>query len=156
MHRTLALRTAAACALLLGPLGLAGCSGGSGGSALELLDEDQTDQDMLTIRTDLDGIDLATTRFLAERDGVEYFVATPGDGAVDDGGADGSVCLLVEEGIGVGLECAPLEAGVAGATIRDSRVTAVLLPDRMDRNALVDEGFELLHPNLAVRPAEVG
>jgi hypothetical protein len=132
-------------------LGLAGCSGGS---ALGLLDEEQTDRDMLTIRTDLDGIDLASTRFLAERDGVEYFVAVPADGAVDDAG--GNVCLLVEEGIGVGLECTPLEQGVIGATIRDSRVTAVLLPDRMDRNALVDEGFELLHPNLAVRPAEAG
>jgi len=56
----------------------------------------------------------------------------------------------------VGLECATLARGAAGATIRDSRVTAVLLPDTIDRNALMDEGFELLHPNLAVRPADVG
>ena len=151
MHRRTALRTAAGLTMFLGALGLAGCSGGS---AVGLLDEDQTDRDMLTIRTDLDGVDLASTRFLAERDGVEYFVATPAGSAVDDAGEN--VCLLVEEGIGVGLECAPLEGGAAGATIRDSRVTAVLLPDRMDRNALVDEGFELLHPNLAVRPAEAG
>lgn len=129
-------------------LGLAGCSG----PVLGLLEKDQTDQDILTIQTDLDGIDLASTRFLAERDGVEYFAATPEAGS----SAEGTVCLLVEEGIGVGLECAPLERGRAGATIRDSRVTAALLPDDIDRNALADEGFDLLHPNLAVRPADAG
>jgi len=32
----------------------------------------------------------------------------------------------------------------------------VLLPDDIDRNDLVDEGFELLHPDLAVRPATAG
>lgn len=129
-------------------LGLTGCAG----PVLGLLEKDQTDQDVLTIRTDLDGIDLASTRFLAERDGVEYFAATPVDGS----GAEDTVCLLVEEGIGVGLECAPLERGRAGATIRDSRITAALLPDDVNRNELSDEGFELLHPNLAVRPAVAG
>lgn len=140
-----AVPAALGCVVLLG---LTGCSG----PVLGLLDQDQTDQDVLTIRTDLDGIDLASTRFLAERDGVEYFAATPvGGGAPAD-----TVCLLVEEGIGVGLECAPLRRGTAGATIRDSRLTAVLLPDDVDRNALADEGFVLLHPNLAVRPADAG
>ncbi|MFJ6003991.1 hypothetical protein [Arthrobacter sp. NPDC092385] len=139
------LIAAGMCAVVLG---LAVCAG----PVLGLLEEDQTDQDILTIQTDLEGIDLASTRFLAERDGVEYFAATP----VDGGSAKGTVCLLVEEGIGVGLECAPLERGRAGATIRDSRVTAALLPDDVDRNALADEGFDLLHPNLAVRPADAG
>ncbi|THJ67979.1 hypothetical protein E8P82_03930 [Arthrobacter echini] len=135
---------AGACALVLG---LSGCAGGP---VIDVLDEEQTDQDVLTIQTDLDGIDLASTRFLAERDGVEYFAARP----EADSGAAGSVCLLVQEGIGVGLECGPLEAGTAGPTIRDSRVTAVLLPDQIDRNDLADQGFELLHPNLAIRPAD--
>lgn len=130
-------------------LGVAGCAGGS---VIGLLEEEQMDEDILTIQTDLDGIDLASTRFLVGRDGVEYFAARPVGGS----GTDDTVCLLVEEGIGVGLECAPLERGTAGATIRDSRVTAVLLPDDIDRNDLVDEGFELLHPNLAVRPAAAG
>ncbi len=134
------------CALLFG---VTGCSAGS---VIDVLQEDQTDQDILTIQTDLDGIDLASTRFLAERDGVEYFVARP---LADSGSAD-TVCLLVEEGIGVGLECGPLEPGVAGPTIRDSRITAVLLPDDIDRNDLADQGFELLHPNLAIRPADPG
>ncbi len=133
--------TAAVCTLVL-----AGCTGGS---LIGVLDEEQQDQDVLTIQTDLDGIDLATTRLLAERDGVEYFVARP----ESDGGAADTVCLLVEEGIGVGLECGALERGAAGPTIRDSRVTAVLLPDDVDRNDMADQGFELLHPNLAVRPA---
>ncbi|BBE21958.1 hypothetical protein MN0502_08410 [Arthrobacter sp. MN05-02] len=145
MSRCLAL-VAASCSVLLG---LAACGGGP---VLGILDRDQTDQDVLTIRTDLDGIDLATTRFLAERDGVEYFAARPVAGT----GGDDVVCLLVEEGIGVGLECAPLAPGSAGATIRDSRATAVLLPDDIDRNALTDEGFELLHPNLALRAADAG
>ncbi|MFC3298489.1 hypothetical protein FJV46_01850 [Arthrobacter agilis] len=126
-------------------LGLAGCAG----PVLGVLEQEQTEQDQLTIRTDLDGVDLESTRFLAERDGVEYFVARPVAGT----GTEDTVCLLVEEGIGVGLECAPLTRGEVGATIRDSRVTAVLLPDDIDRNDLADEGFELLHPNLAVRPA---
>jgi hypothetical protein len=134
------------CAMVIG---VAGCTGGP---VLGLLDQEQTDQDALTIQTDLDGIDLTSTRFLAERDGVEYFAARPLDGS----GTEDTVCLLVEEGIGVGLECAPLERGTAGATIRDSRVTAVLLPDEVNRNALADEGFELLHPNLAIRPAGAG
>jgi hypothetical protein len=129
---------------------LTGCTGGP---ALGLLESEQTDQDLPTIRTDLDGIDLASTRFLAERDGVEYFAATPETGTGSD---DSTVCLLVEEGIGVGLECAALERGSAGATIRDSTITAVLLPDDIDRNAVTDEGFELLHPNLAVRSADAG
>lgn len=132
------------------PLVLAGCTGGS---ALDLLDSEQTRQDLLTIRTDLDGIDLASTRLLAEREGVEYFAATPAEGA---GQPESTVCLLVEEGIGVGLECAALEPGAAGATIRDNRITAVLLPDDVDRNAVTDEGFELLHPNLAIREADPG
>ncbi|TYC98872.1 hypothetical protein FQ377_07600 [Arthrobacter echini] len=129
---------------------LAGCTGGS---LIGVLDEEQQGQDVLTIQTDLDGIDLATTRLLAERDGVEYFVARPEAGAEAGGGAADTVCLLVEEGIGVGLECGPLERGAAGPTIRDSRVTVVLLPDDIDRNDLADQGFELLHPNLAIRPA---
>lgn len=130
-------------------LGLAGCAGGS---PLGLLDDEQMDRDVLTIQTDLEGIDLGSTRFLAERDGVEYFAASPTDG----NRPEGTVCLLVEEGICVGLECAPLERGTVGAAIRDSRLTAVLLPDDIDRNALTDEGFELLHLNLAVRPADAG
>lgn len=152
MHR---LPTRSAALLAAAVLGLAGCSGGS---VMGLLDEEQTDTDVLTIQSDLDGIDLGSTRLLAERDGVEYFAARPTDSAVTEADASEGegVCLLVEEGIGVGLECAALEAGATGATIRDSRVTAVLLPDEIDRNALVDEGFELLHPNLAVRPAEAG
>lgn len=130
-------------------LGVSSCSSGP---ALGVLQQEQTDQDVLTIQTDLEGIDLASTRFLGERNGVEYFAATPTEGS---GTAD-TVCLLVEEGLGVGLECAPLERGRAGATIRDSRLTAVLLPDDVDRKALTDEGFELLHSNLAVRPADAG
>ncbi|AUZ88470.1 hypothetical protein ACX80U_04290 [Arthrobacter sp. TmT3-37] len=137
---------AGCCSVLLG---LAACGLGP---VLGVLDRDQTDQDVLTIRTDLDGIDLSTTRFLAERDGVEYFAARPTAGT----GSDDIACLLVEEGIGVGLECAPLVPGSAGATIRDSRATVVLLPDDIDRNALTDEGFELLHPNLALRAADAG
>ncbi len=129
-------------------LALTGCTG----PVIGLLDREQTEQDVLTIRTDLDGIDLDSTRFLAERDGVEYFAATPVDGT----GAEGIVCLLVEEGIGVGLECTPLEPGTAGPTIRDSRATVVLLPDTFDRASLTADGFELLHPNLALRPAEEG
>ncbi|MDN4612414.1 hypothetical protein [Arthrobacter burdickii] len=140
---------ALAAGLCAAVLALAGCTGGP---ALGLLEKEQTEQDILTIQTDLDGIDLASTRFLAERDGVEYFAARP----VEGNGTGDTVCLLVEEGLGVGLECAPLERGAAGAAIRDSRVTAVLLPDDMDRDALTDEGFELLHPNLAVRPAGAG
>ncbi len=132
------------CAMMLG---LTGCTGGP---ALGLLEEDQTDQDILTIQSDLDGIDVSSTRFLIEHDGVEYFAATPSEGS----GPEDAVCLLVEEGIGVGIECTPLAPGRSGATIRDSRATAVLLPDDIDRNAVVDEGFELLHPNLALRPAE--
>lgn len=128
-----------------------GATGCSTGPVLGLLRQEQSDQDILTIRTDLDGVDLGSTRFLAQHDGVEYFAATPVPGSGSD-----AVCLLVEEGIGVGLECAPLEQGTAGATIRDSRVTAVLLPDDIDRDALTDEGFELLHPNLAIRPADAG
>lgn len=127
---------------------LTGCAG----PVIGLLEKEQTAQDVLTIRTDLDGIDLDSTRFLAERDGVEYFAATPLDGT----GTEGTVCLLVEEGIGVGLECTPLEPGTAGPTIRDSRATVVLLPDAFDRDALTNEGFELLHPNLALRPADAG
>jgi len=146
MHR-LPTRSAVLLATVL--LVLAGCSGGS---VMGLLDEEQTDSDVLTIQSDLDGIDLGSTRLLAERDGVEYFAATPLDGT----GAEGTVCLLVEEGIGVGLECTPLEPGTAGPTIRDSRATVVLLPDAFDRDALTNEGFELLHPNLALRPAEAG
>lgn len=129
---------------------LAGCTNGS---ALGLLDAEQTEQDRLTIRTDLDGIDLTSTRLLAEREGIEYFAATPAEGS---GQPDSTVCLLVEEGIGVGLECGPLDPGSAGPTIRDNRITAVLLPDDMDRNAVVDEGFELVHPNLAVRAVDAG
>jgi hypothetical protein len=129
-------------------LALTACAG----PVLGVLDEEQAQEDVLTIQTDLDGIDLASTRFLAERDGVEYFAATPVDGT----GAEGTVCLLVEEGIGVGLECTTLTRGTAGATIRDSRVTAVLLPDEFDRDALTADGFELLHPNLALRPARAG
>ncbi|MCU1634271.1 MAG: hypothetical protein JWM61_2923 [Micrococcaceae bacterium] len=148
MHCLAARSRILAAGMCLAVLGLAGCAG----PVLSVLDRDQTDQDVLTIQTDLDGIDLTSTRFLAERDGVEYFAARPVDG---NGTAD-TVCLLIEEGIGVGLECAPLMAGEAGATIRDSRVTAVLLPDDIDRNDLADEGFQLLHPNLAVRPADAG
>lgn len=128
-------------------LALAACTGGP---VIGLLEEEQSEQDVLTIRTDLDGVDLASTRLLGERNGVEYFAARPLDAS------DDIVCLLVEEGIGVGVECVPLEPRTPGATIRDSRVTAVLLPDDIDRNDLVDEGFELLHPNLALRPAEAG
>jgi hypothetical protein len=148
MHRPVPRSRLLASGIGLSVLGLAACSG----PVLGLLDQEQTDRDQLTIRTDLDGIDLATTRFLAERDGVEYFAARPVQGNSDED----TVCLLIEEGIGVGLECAPLARGAAGATIRDSRVTAVLLPDDVDRNDLTDEGFELLHPNLAVRPADAG
>ncbi|MHA7209751.1 hypothetical protein [Arthrobacter sp. MDT1-65] len=129
-------------------LALTGCAG----PVLVVLDTEQAEQDVLTIRSDLDGIDLASTRFLAERDGVEYFAATPVDGT----GAEGTVCLLAEEGIGVGLECAPLEPGRTGATMRDSRATVVLLPDAFDRDSLAGERFELLHPNLALRPAGDG
>ncbi|MDQ0733874.1 hypothetical protein [Arthrobacter agilis] len=139
------LPTAWSCAAVLA---LTACTG----PVLGLLEQEQAEQDVLTIQTDLDGIDLASTRFLAERDGVEYFAAVPVGGT----GADGTVCLLIEEGIGVGLECAPLEPGTAGPTIRDSRVTAVLLPDEFDRDSLTDDGFDLPHPNLALRPAEPG
>lgn len=147
MHRLPALcrmMMAGTCAALLG---LTGCAG----PVLGLLEREPTEQDALTIRTDLDGIDLDSTRLLAERDGVEYFAATPSDGVDAD---PSTVCLLVEEGIGVGLECAPLRPGGAGAMIRDSRVTAVLLPDSFDRDGLIEDGYELLHPNLALRPAE--
>lgn len=130
-------------------LGLSGCVGGP---VLDVLEQDQTEQDVLTIRTDLDGIDLATTRFLAEQDGVEYFAARPTAGSA----SEDTVCLLAEEGIGVGLECTPLEPGAAGAVMRDSRATVVLLPDDIDRNDLADDGFTLLHPNLAIRAADAG
>ena len=129
-------------------LALTGCAG----PVIGLLDSEQTEQDVLTIRTDLDGIDLATTRFLAEQDGVEYFAARPTAGSA----SEDTVCLLAEEGIGVGLECAPLERGTAGPVMRDSRSTVVLLPDDIDRDALMDDGFGLLHPNLAIRPADAG
>jgi hypothetical protein len=148
MHRQVSRSRLLAAGVGLAVLGLTACTG----PVLGVLEQEPTDRDQLTIRTDLDGIDLATTRFLAERDGVEYFAARPVQG---NGGQD-TVCLLVEEGIGVGLECAPLARGAVGATIRDNRVTAVLLPDGIDRNDLTDEGFELLHPNLAVRPASAG
>lgn len=148
MHRQATRSRLLAAGVGLAVLGLTACTG----PVLGVLDQEQTERDELTIRTDLDGIDLATTRYLAERDGVEYFVAKPVPGTGDED----TVCLLIEEGIGVGLECAPLTRGAAGATIRDSRVTAVLLPDDVDRNDLTDEGFDLLHPNLAVRPADAG
>ena len=127
-------------------LALTACAG----PVLGVLDEEQAQQDVLTIQTDLDGIDLATTRFLAEQDGVEYFAARPTAGSA----SEDTVCLLAEEGIGVGLECTPLEPGAAGAVMRDSRATVVLLPDDIDRNALADDGFDLLHPNLAIRPVD--
>ena len=153
MHR----RSTDRCPPRLRPAGIAvvvlvltGCTGGS---VLGILDTEQTERDLPGIRTDLDGVDLASTRFLAERDGIVYFAAVPEGGS---GAEDSTVCLLVEEGIGVGLECAPLERGSTGAVIRDSLVTAVLLPDDIDRNAVVDEGFELLHPNLAIRAADAG
>ncbi|WP_434992006.1 hypothetical protein [Arthrobacter sp. Ld5] len=147
MRPTTRVRLLSACAGAV--LGLSGCTGGP---VIDVLEQDQTDQDVLTIRTDLDGIDLATTRFLAEQDGVEYFAARPTAGSA----TEDTVCLLAEEGIGVGLECTPLAPGSAGAVMRDSRATVVLLPDDIDRNALADDGFELLHPNLAIRPADAG
>lgn len=146
--RSLTVRSSTAAAVAA-VLVLGGCSEGP---VLDLLQQEQAGQDILTIQTDLDGIDLGSTRFLTERDGVEYFAATP----VAASGTADTVCLLVEEGIGVGIECAPLERGQPGATIRDSRVTAVLLADDVDRNALADQGFELVHPNLALRPADPG
>ena len=130
-------------------LGLSGCTGGP---VFGVLEQDQEEQDVLTIQTDLDGIDLTTTRFLAEQDGVEYFAARPTAGSA----SEDTVCLLAEEGIGVGLACAPLERGTAGPVMRDSRATVALLPDDIDRNALTDDGFGLLHPNLAIRPADAG
>ncbi|MBG6224269.1 hypothetical protein IWX63_000824 [Arthrobacter sp. CAN_A2] len=142
--RTRLLMTGVGAALVL--------SGCAGGPVLDVLEQDQTEQDILTIQTDLDGIDLATTRFLAEQDGVEYFAARPAAGSA----SEDTVCLLAEEGIGVGLECAPLERGTAGAAMRDNRATVVLLPDDIDRNALTDDGYGLLHPNLAIRPADAG
>ncbi len=49
------------------------------------------------------------------------------------------------------LQCSPITAGEPGALIRDSRMTAVLLPDEYDRESLDAEGYRLLHPNLAIR-----
>ncbi|MBG6182942.1 hypothetical protein IWX65_000889 [Arthrobacter sp. CAN_A214] len=113
--------------------------------ALEVFEQAQAEHDIVTIQRDLEGIDLSSTRFLADRDGIEYFVAAPTD-------SDGrSACLLVEEGLGVALECGPITPGEPGVIIRDSRATVVLLPDEYNRDLLDAEGYRLLHPNLAIR-----
>ncbi|WP_026550105.1 hypothetical protein [Arthrobacter sp. Br18] len=131
----------AAVLLLAAPL-LAACEEAP---VLGILEREQGEQDMVTIQRDLEGVDLSSTRFLAEAGPIEYFVATPAD-------SDGrTACLLIEEGIGVALECGPLTAGQAGVLIRDSRMAAVLLPDDYDRDSLDAQGYRLLHPNLAVR-----
>jgi hypothetical protein len=130
-----------AAALVLAPL-LAGCEDGP---ILAIFEQEQSERDIVTIQRDLEGIDLSSTRFLAERDGVEYFVAAP----VDSDGR--TACLLMEEGIGVALECGPITPGEPGVLIRDSRATAVLLPDEYDRDSLDPQGYRLLHPNLAIR-----
>lgn len=131
-----------AVALLLASPLLAACEDAP---VLGILEQAQSERDIVAIQRDLKGIDLSSTRYLAEHGGIKYFAAAPAD-------SDGrTACILIGEGIGVALECGPITPGEPGVIIRDSRATVVLLPDEYNRDSLGAEGYRLLHPNLAIR-----
>ncbi|PJJ65402.1 hypothetical protein [Compostimonas suwonensis] len=138
---------------------LAACSGAP---MIALLDEPQEERDILPVHQTADlspffaegesipqdwtvGLDMTSTRFLAEVEGTEYFVGLSRYGGTE------SICLIAAFDAGVGEQdwssaCGGVRGGPLGLSVAEQN--ASLVSDAYDVTPLKRLGWVELHPNL--------
>lgn len=129
-----------------------GCSQSETGIAL--LDEPATDADSIDVGAGplepdaWEGIDPQSVRFVAEHDGVTYYLAEPRDPELD-----GGLCLAVVEpgalACGGPSQGAPADAAVL--ILDYGTGAAAVFRDGDDTSVLADQGWTQVHPNLLVQ-----
>jgi hypothetical protein len=126
----------------LAALLVAACGGPEGVAAFEV---EAAPRDALPAYLKAAELDAASSRFLAESDGVAFYAAKP---AAD--GAASAACIVIDgqrDGSSWVVGCsekAPVATGIDG-------VRAMLVTDGFDSSRLQQDGWRELHPNLLVK-----
>ncbi|MGF9662478.1 hypothetical protein AAIH25_11480 [Arthrobacter crystallopoietes] len=126
----------------LAALVAAACGGPEGVGAFEV---EAAPRDALPAYLKAAELDAASSRFLAESDGVAFYAAKP---AAD--GAASAACIVIDgqrDGSSWVVGCsekAPVATGIEG-------VRAMLVTDGFDSSRLQQDGWRELHPNLLVK-----
>jgi hypothetical protein len=126
----------------LAALLVAACGGPEGVAAFEV---EAAPRDALPAYLKAAELDAASSRFLAESDGVAFYAAKP---AAD--GAASAACIVIDgqrDGSSWVVGCsekAPVATGIDG-------VRAMLVTDGFDSSKLQQDGWRELHPNLLVK-----
>ena len=126
----------------LAALLVAACGGPEGVVAFEV---EAAPRDALPAYLKAAELDAASSRFLAESDGVAFYAAKP---AAD--GAASAACIVIDgerDGSSWVVGCsekAPVATGIDG-------VRAMLVTDGFDSSKLQQDGWRELHPNLLVK-----
>ncbi len=121
-----------------------GC--GQGGTGIALLDEPATEP----LEADAwEGIDPQSVRFVADHEGVTYYLATPADPELD-----GGVCLVAGEPGAIacgGPSSAGPPPGSPVLTLDFGTGEAAVFRDGAETSDLTVEGWTQVHENLLVR-----
>ena len=126
----------------LAALLVAACGGPEGVVAFEV---EAAPRDALPAYLKAAELDAASSRFLAESDGVAFYAAKP---AAD--GAASAACIVIDgerDGSSWVVGCsekAPVATGIDG-------MRAMLVTDGFDSSKLQQDGWRELHPNLLVK-----
>jgi hypothetical protein len=126
----------------LAALLVAACGGPEGVAAFEV---EAAPRDALPSYLKAAELDAASSRLLAESDGVAFYAAKP---AAD--GAASAACIVIDgerDGSSWVVGCsekAPVATGIDG-------VRAMLVTDGFDSSKLQQDGWRELHPNLLVK-----
>ncbi|MGW9551020.1 hypothetical protein ACWG8W_08195 [Citricoccus zhacaiensis] len=121
-----------------------GCS--QGGTGIALLDEPATGQ---LEAPAWEGIDPQSVRFVADHEGVSYYLATPADPELD-----GGLCLVAGEPGAIACGGPSPDGPPPGSpvlTLDFGTGEAAVFRDGADTSELTDEGWTQVHENLLVR-----
>lgn len=130
---------AGVCVLLF----VSGCSQGSAG--VSLLDEPTTADQTLPSDLYRGAVEPGSARFVAEYEGMSYFLAKPADPGMASG-----VCLVAMEA--ESMACAGLSSDATQLVGLDVAGTeARVVRDGTDTTDLADDGWTQIHENLLVR-----
>lgn len=122
---------------------VSGCSQGSAG--VDLLDEPATADQTLPAEFHGDDVEPGSARFVAEYEGMSYFLAKPADPGMANG-----VCLVAMEA--ESMACGGLSSDATQLVALDVAGTeARVVRDGTDTTDLADDGWIQIHENLLVR-----